>query len=339
MFRFEHPDYLYFLGLIPFLLFMAVWASYARQQKLKKIGHPESIKRLMPDWSLRRLRSKNALFLIGLFFLIVAWANPQWGSKTRAITRRSMDLFIALDVSQSMMCQDIAPNRLIQAQKLAERLVEKMADNRVGVVIFAGDAYLQVPLTSDHEAVRLSIQSAHPDMVSYQGTAIDRAVDAALSGSGKDPGNRVMVLLSDGEDHEQAAENKVRQAARDGLKLFCIGVGSAKGGYVPFEAEDGFVDYKRQRNGEPVVSKINEAMLRKLAQAGQGNFYTLDGNHDAVLSSLLDKLSKVKKRDREQRVVTDYQSHFQLFLAIALLFFLAEFLLQARKPVSKTSKT
>lgn len=336
MFRFEHPLYLYALALLPLLILLMVGASYARKKALQRLGNPELVQRLMPERSPVRLRNKNILFLIGLFFIIIALANPQWGTKTQAVRRQSIDIIFALDVSQSMLCQDIAPNRLTQAQRLCQELIQKLSGNRLGVILFAGEAYMQVPLTTDYEAVSLLLQSSNPDMISSQGTSIGEALTIAQQSTAKSNGNRVVLVITDGEDHEARAESQARQAARSGMKIFTIGVGSEEGGFVPFVDENGMADYKRDVSGKPVISKLNAGVLRKLASLGGGSFFRLGAQSDVLVDALMDKLQKVEKREYEQRVVSEYRSHFQVFLLLGLVFLLAEFLIHYRKQV-KTS--
>lgn len=336
MFRFEHPLYLYALALLPLLILLMVWASYARKKALQRLGNPELVQRLMPERSPVRLRNKNILFLIGLFFIVIALANPQWGTKTQAVRRQSIDIIFALDISQSMLCQDIAPNRLTQAQRLCQELIQKLSGNRLGVILFAGEAYMQVPLTTDYEAVSLLLQSSNPDMISSQGTSIGEALEIAQQSTAKSNGNRVVLVITDGEDHEARAESQARQAARSGMKIFTIGVGSEEGGFVPFVDETGMADYKRDVSGKPVTSKLNAGVLRKLASLGGGSFFRLGAQSDALVDALMDKLQKVEKREYEQRIVSEYRSHFQLFLLLGLGFLLAEFLIHYRKQV-KTS--
>lgn len=336
MFRFEHPLYLYALALLPLLILLMIGASYARKKALQRLGNPELVQRLMPERSPVRLRNKNILFLIGLFFILIALANPQWGTKTQAVRRQSIDIIFALDVSQSMLCQDIAPNRLTQAQRLCQELIQKLSGNRLGVILFAGEAYMQVPLTTDYEAVSLLLQSSNPDMISSQGTSIGEALEIAQQSTAKSNGNRVVLVITDGEDHEARAESQARQAARSGMKIFTIGVGSEEGGFVPFVDENGMADYKRDVSGKPVTSKLDAGVLRKLASLGGGSFFRLGAQSDALVDALMDKLQKVEKREYEQRVVSEYRSHFQLFLLLGLIFLLAEFLIHYRKQV-KTS--
>jgi Ca-activated chloride channel homolog len=337
MFRFEHPVYLYALALLPVLIVLVLGANFARKKALARMGNLDLIQRLMPDRSPERLRSKNILFLFGLFFIIIALINPQWGTKTQAVRRQSIDVIFALDVSQSMLCQDIAPNRLIQAQKLCQQLIEKLSGNRLGVILFAGEAYMQVPLTTDYEAVSLLLQSANPDMISSQGTSIGEALAIAQQNTAKSNGNRVVLIITDGEDHEARAESQARQAARQGMKIFTIGVGTEAGGFVPYTDVNGMADYKRDEQGKPVTSKLNAEVLRKLATLGGGSFFRLSSQTDALSDALYDKLNKVEKREYEQREVSEYRSHFQLFLLLGLGFLLAEFLMHYRRP-EKTSK-
>jgi Ca-activated chloride channel family protein len=327
MFRFEHSDYLLALFILPLFLALYAWGRFRQKQALRRFGNPNLLNRLMPSRSTNKPVIKMLLFLIGLLLLIAGLANPQWGSKAQAVKRKSIDIYIALDISQSMWAEDIAPNRLTQAQRLALQMVETLRGNRLGLIIFAGNAYLQVPLTTDYAAISLMIKSTQPDMIPLQGTAIGEAISIANRKTKEaDSGNRVLILLSDGENHIPGAEDMARKAKSKGMRIYTIGVGSKEGSFVPYIFE-GERAYKRDESGNPVVSKIDEGMLRRVARNGGGDYYRLNNNNDEIIDDLAVNLDKLEKREREQRIFKEYQSHFQIFIGLAIVFLLFDFLI------------
>jgi Ca-activated chloride channel family protein len=327
MFRFEHSDYLLALLILPIFWCLYLWGRYRQKTALRRFGNPVLLDRLMPSRSVNKPAIKLALFLLALLLIIAGWANPQWGSKAQAVKRNSIDIYIALDISQSMLAEDIAPNRLTQAQRLALQMVESLRGNRLGLIIFAGNAYLQVPLTTDYAAISLMIKSTQPDMIPLQGTAIGEAISIANRKTKEsDDGNRVLILLSDGENHIPGAEDMARKAKSRGMRVFTIGVGSKEGSFVPyiFEGERAF---KKDENDNPVVSKIDEDMLRKVARNGGGSYFRLANNNDDIVRELSSNLEKLEKREREQRIFREYQSHFQIFIGLGIVFLIFDFLI------------
>lgn len=327
MFRFENPDYLYALLLLPLLVLLYIWLSKRRQQYIAGFGNYDLVSRLLKGFSERRRRIKGMLLLTCFALLLIALANPQLGAKTEKVTRRGIDVMIALDVSQSMLAEDVQPNRLERSKQLMAQLIERMKDDRIGIVVFAGTAFLQMPLSSDYSAAKLFLQSINTDMMPTQGTAIGQAIDIALqSYKNEEKKHKALVIISDGEDHEEGAMTMAQQAAEQGTSIYAVGVGSDEGGKIPVIANGRRVSNKLDENGQEVVSRLNENALRELADAADGSYFRLsDARNDA--SRLIDELGKVEKRDFEERVFTDYADHFQWFVGAALVVLLIDLLL------------
>lgn len=331
MFRFEHPQYLFVLEVIPVLILFFVLAYRARKRLIAKFGNVRLMGELMPQMSRYKDVLKFILLVFALAFLIVGAANPQWGVKREKTKRKGVDVFIALDVSNSMLAQDVQPNRLERARQFAENLVEALRGERLGFIIFAGNAYLQVPLTTDYGALQLFIKSANPEMVPTQGTAIGDAISLAVrsneSGSKK---HQAIIIISDGENHDVEAPAIAKKANEDGLLVFTVGVGTKNGSFIP-EIIGGRQDVKRDQTGNPVRSKADPEALRELAKMGQGGFFDLGTNTEMIKQALAMQLERMEKREFEQRAFSEYESYFQYFLGAALLLILIEFLISYSK--------
>ncbi len=331
MFRFEYINYLSFLILIPVLLAIIVVAWRFRKKALERLGNIDLLKRLMPGYSEKRQYLKTALLLTGLAFLIVGWANPQFSNKKEKVKRKGVDIYLALDISKSMLAEDVAPSRLERAKRFAGNLLDELAGNRIGMIYFAGNAYLQIPLTIDYAAAAAMLKSANPNLASSQGTAIGEAIDFALKGFEiKDQQNKVLVIISDGENHDEDAIEKVKEARSRGLLVFTAGVGTPEGGLIPVR-NGNREDYKRDETGQPVKSQLNEEMLINLAEAGGGIYFNLLESESKIFSTLKNQIEKMQKQEFEQRSFTSFESYFQWLLLPAFLLFLIEFLLPNRK--------
>ena len=273
---------------------------------------------------------KFGLLLFALSFLIIAWANPQWGTKKEKVKRKSADVFIALDISESMLAQDISPNRLERAKKFAQGLAQELRGERTGFIIFAGNAYLQMPLTTDYAAAELFIKSANTQQAPSQGTAISDAID--LAERAFEPENqhhKALVIITDGETHDQEAIERAVQANENGLMIFTVGVGTPDGGYIPL-VYSGRSGFKVDEKGEYVRTKLNENMLAELAAAGSGSYYNLSEG-DQIIPALRERIDQLEKREFEQRSFNEFESYFQYFIALGLLFLLIEFIISYRK--------
>lgn len=332
MFRFEHADHLWALGILPILILFFILTWYARKRAIARFGDTALMQKIIPQLSKYKHSLKFGLLLLGLSMLIIGWANPQWGMKKEKVKRKSSDIFIALDISQSMLAEDVRPSRLDRARQFAQNLVKKLKGERIGTIIFAGNAYLQMPLTTDYAAAQLFLKSANPNMAPSQGTAISDAIDLAERSFAEDNKyHKALVIITDGENHDQETMDRARTAAENGLLIFTVGVGTTEGGFIPLDLGDGRTDYKRDQTGNPVRSRLDPQLITKLADAGNGAAFNLTDDTNEVVRQLRERIDKIEKRELEQRSFSEYNSYFQYFIALALLFIIIEFLLTYQK--------
>lgn len=330
MFRFEQGQYLWFLWILPVLLLIYILYWYWRRRQINALGDRALLQRLIPGWADNRQHLKIALILSAFLFLIVAYANPQWGNKKEKVKAKSSDVFIALDISQSMMAEDISPNRLERAKRLTQNLVQSLKGNRIGLIFFAGNAYLQMPLSNDYSAAQLFISSANTNQATTQGTAISEAIDLALRAYEPEKNNqRGLIIITDGESHDDEAVAKAVEAKEKGLNIFTIGVGTSEGAFVPFISQ-GRQQYKRDEAGNPVKSALNNQLIEDLASSGGGESYLI-GEGNSIINDLRSRIDLLQKEEVETRAFTDYASYFQYFLAIGVLFIVLEFVITERK--------
>lgn len=331
MFRFENEWYLYALLLVPLLLLLFIISMRWRTKALANFGELTLVNRLLPDFSLRRQKAKFTLYALALVSIIIALANPQVGTKMEKVKRRGIDVMIAIDVSKSMLAEDIAPSRLDRAKQMVSKFISTMKDDRVGIIIFAGNAYLQMPLTSDYAAARLFMKTISPDIVPTQGTAIGEAIRLAVESYDEEQKkHKALVIISDGENHEDGAIEMAERAVEEGVAIYTLGIGSEKGGSIPNYVNGIKKGYKRDKNGQMVISKLDTRTLQEVAEIANGKFIRIRGAK-SELGEVLDELSNIEKRDFEDRVFTDYADQFQYFIALALLFLGIEFFLSERK--------
>lgn len=330
MFRFEQPFFLYLIILVPLVLGLFFLLLQWKKARLNKFGDFDVIQRLMPDWSVKREWIKTSLFSFSLLFFLIALANPQWGTRKQKVKAKSADIVIALDISQSMLATDISPNRMEKAKRFSSQLIKNLKGERLGLIFFAGSAYLQMPLTGDYAATELFIKSANPKQAGTQGTVITDAINLTNSIFSSDsPYQKALVLITDGENHESEAIEAAREAAKNGTFIFCIGVGSQEGAPVPFK-ENGKDYFKKDKSGFPIKSKLNVALLQDIAEAANGKFYLLDDGF-SLTKKIVNDLSKIEKQEVEQRSFTDYNSYFQYLLGIALLLIILESFISNKK--------
>ena len=329
MFRYEHPGFLYALAVLPVLLVLYLLYMRWKNRACSRFGNPSLLKALLPGARASREWLKFGLMLLALALLFIGWANPQWGTKREPVIRKNLDVIIALDISTSMNAQDIPPNRLERAKHFAETLVENLQGERIGLLLFAGEAYLQMPVTTDHAAARFFIRSASPRLAGSQGTVIGEAIQLARRSFKKDDKNhKVLIIITDGEDHDGKAIEEAEAARDEGIFLFTIGVGTPAGAFIPITIR-GHEDYKRDNTGQPVRSRLNEEMLRKIAEKGDGAYFHISEG-ESVLDNLKDRIDKMEKRELEVRSFTSYNSYFQYFIGASLLVLLVEFLIAYR---------
>lgn len=328
MFRFENPQYLYLLVLVPAFVLLYAWSHYRKRRRLKAYGDPQLLRGLMRDVSKWRPVTKFALSLVALSSLIIALARPQYGTKINTAERNGIEAMIAVDVSNSMLAEDVRPSRLDKAKMLFSNMVDNMKDDHVGIVVFAGEAYTKLPITNDYVSTKLVLDQMDPSMVGLQGTDVAAAIELAEQNfSQRKDVSRAIFLLTDGEDNEGGAVESARKAAERGIKVFVLGVGSPQGAHIPMPGtHENLVDDE----GNPVVTALNEEMCTEIAKAGEGAYIYVE-NSTSAQAQLNKYLDKLQKTNLEKNVYSEYDEQFQGFLIIALVCLLLEVLLLERE--------
>ncbi|MDX1476519.1 MAG: VWA domain-containing protein [Saprospiraceae bacterium] len=330
MFRFEHPEYFIAFALVPILIGALLMYRWLAQRSAARVATPDAWSRLLADLSRRKILLRHFAGLFAVALLCIALANPQWGIRRETVQAKSADIFIALDISNSMLAQDVAPSRLERAKKFAQSLISAFRGERIGIILFAGNAYLHMPLTSDYAAAELFLRSAHPRLAATQGTAIGEAVDMAMRAYEEDAQHhKALVIITDGENHEDGAVESMEKGRERGLVPFVIAVGTEEGGLIPMLIQ-GREDYKRDAQGNPVRTAVNPQFLGQLAAAGKGTLYRLTDD-DSIISDMRSRIESLEKREMEQRAFKEYESYYQYFLLAALIMLLFEMLIGNRK--------
>ena len=328
MFRFEEPTYLYLLLLLPFLAAFYLYSNYRRRKAIRKFGDPVLMAQLMPDVSKYRPDVKFWLVFAAIGLFAVLLARPQFGSKLETVKRQEVEVMIALDISNSMLAQDVQPSRLEKAKRLVAQLVDKMENDKVGMIVFAGDAFTQLPITSDYISAKMFLESINPSLISKQGTAIGAAINLATRSFTPQEGvGRAVIVITDGENHEGGAVEAAKAAAEKGIQVSVLGVGMPDGAPIPVEGTN---DFRRDRDGNVVVTRLNEQMCQEIAQAGDGIYVRVD-NSNAAQKVIAQEINKMAKADVETQVYTEFNEQFQAVAWIILLLLLAEMLILERK--------
>ncbi|MBV5312858.1 MAG: VWA domain-containing protein [Prolixibacteraceae bacterium] len=330
MFRIANPEYLYALLVIPVLIAFFWYSRIQRRKALAMFGQKDILSVLMPNVSNGRPILKFIILMLALASIIVAIARPQFGSKLKTEKRKGIELIIALDVSNSMMAEDIEPNRLERSKRAISQLVDKLSNDKIGLIVFAGDAYTQLPITADYVSAKLFLSSISTNMVPTQGTAIGAAIELGLkSFNPQFQGSKAMIIITDGENHEDDAVGAAKAAAEQGVVVYTIGMGLPQGGPIP-EYTNGMKSYRKDREGNTVVTKLDEPMLQKIAEAGKGA-YIRANNAQVGLNNLLNEVNKMEKSELETQIYADYDDKFQYFIALALFLILLDFMILERK--------
>jgi len=330
MFRFENIEFIYLLILIPVLLIVFIIGRRIRKRSLKRLGDPEILNQLMPFLSVNRPVVKFLFILFALVFIILGLARPQFGSKLEEIKRKGIEIVIALDVSNSMLAEDIQPNRLEKAKQAIARLVEKLADDKIGLIVFAGDAYVQIPITSDYTSVKMFLSSINTQIVPKQGTAIGSAIDLGINSFSPDnEASKALIIITDGEDHDDNAVSLARDAAEKGIVIYTIGVGTPNGTPIPVYSGNQR-SFRKDRQGNVVITKLNEKILREITNAGNGSYIRATNNR-LGLNMLFDQISSIEKKELETRIYSEYDEKFQYMIGLALILILFDFILLERK--------
>jgi Ca-activated chloride channel homolog len=331
MYQLENKYYLYALGLIPVFIVIYFIMSIWRKKALKSYGDLNVISRLFPDVSNAKRITKFILFSFAFAFLIVGIVNPQIGTKLEEVKRKGADIMICLDVSNSMKAEDLQPNRLEKSKQAISKLVDKLEGDRIGIIVFGGEAYVQLPITTDYSAAKLFLQSINTDMIPTQGTDIGKAIDLAVESFGKDEGkNKAIVIITDGENHEEDAIKAAEAAAEKNISIHTIGMGSENGAPIPVYKGNVQEGFKKDKEGNTVITKLNDQTLKEIASAGNG-IYVRATNSDAGLNNVLEELDKLEKKQFDSKMFSDYEDRFQWFIAAAFILFLIEIFISERK--------
>ncbi len=318
---FQYIEFLYGLALLAVMLIVFLYAKHKKKKAISKIGDPGLVKQLLVQYKTASFLKKFIFLFIAMALLVLALANPRTPTGNNLVDRNGIDVMIALDVSKSMLAQDIKPDRLARAKQLLSRLIDRLANDRIGIVVFAGKAYLQMPLSSDQAAAKMYLSAATPESIPTQGTVIGDALKMSYASfNSKEKKYKAVILISDGEDHDEGAINTAQQMAAEGVVIHTIGIGSKDGAPIIDEATG---EMKKDAEGNTVISKLNEEELLSIAKSGNGT-YQYFGSTDNVVSNLVDQLTSMDKRSIKDDSLVNYRSYFQWVLGIALLFLLLE---------------
>lgn len=320
---------LWWLITIPVFVVVYVVHTKRKRRQLVEFGDPELLAHLMPDASKSRPVWKFCLLMVALVLLIVAAARPQFGQKEKTIKRQGIEVMVALDISNSMLAEDVAPNRLDRAKQMLSKMMDNMVDDKVGLVVFAGEAFTQLPITCDYVSAKLFLNTTSPALIQSQGTAIGAALRTAIAsfGTAESEAGRAIVLITDGENHEDDAVAMAKQAYERGIQVFVIGIGKPEGSPIPMVGSN---DYMKDRNGQVVVSRLNEEMCQQIAAAGHGVYVRCD-NTNTAMRALQNELNELATAELETTVYADYNEQYQSFVLVALLFLVIEFFIMMRK--------
>jgi Ca-activated chloride channel family protein len=328
MFRFAQPEYLLLLLIIPLVIIIYILSVMRKRKLLAKIGNVKLMSQLMPDVSRKRGRFKMGLILISIFCVIIALARPQTGAKIKKDeTGKGTEVMLLLDVSNSMLAQDFKPTRLERAKFAISQWVDRLKNDRVGLIVFAGDAFIQLPITSDYVSAKIFLKSINPGIVPQQGTNLSKAIDLAIqSFTEKSEKSRSVIIISDGEDHEEGAIEAAKRAVEQGVIIHAVGIGSPTGS--PILLPDG--SFLKDKNGDMVITRLNEAMLMSIARETKGIYITAT-NADLGLTRIIDNIHELDKKEMTKVTYEEYREWFVYFLLMALVFIFADMMVLERK--------
>ncbi|MDO5635942.1 MAG: VWA domain-containing protein [Myroides sp.] len=331
MWGLDTPNYFYLLLLIPVLIGVYLWNSIWKKKKITEFGSGNYLKRLAPEASTtNKPLIKMVLLAVTLGTLILALVNPKFGTRIETVKRQGVDIVFAIDVSKSMLAEDIAPSRMGKTKQLASQIINNLASDRIGIVGYAGSAFPMLPITTDYSMAKMYIQDMHTDMVSSMGTALSQAIEVGSNYFDDPNTSKVMILISDGEDHGDGISNAVAMAKDKGIKIITIGVGTPEGGQIPIKQNGRIAGYKKDVDGSTVITKLNDETLKEIAQKTGGTFM-YGSKTDEVLQLVDQTLQKVEKTDFESQQIADFQSQFQWFIGLALLLLIIDSLVLERR--------
>jgi len=330
MFRFANSYMLYGLIVLPILIVLFYVTNRWKKKNIADFGDSSLMQQLMPEASTTKPVWKFYLYILALLFIILGLARPQFGSKLQEVKRKGIEIMIALDVSNSMNARDIQPSRLERAKQLVSKLVDKLSNDKIGLIVFAGDAYTQVPITTDYVSAKMFLSTITTGIVPVQGTAIGKAIDLA---SNSFPPNselqKVIIIITDGENHEDDPVESAKKANEKGILVYTLGMGSPEGAPIP-EGSDVSRNFKKDRQGSVVISKLDEVTLQKIALSAGGEYIPAN-NAQTGLNKLFEKVDKLNKKEFESKMYSEYDDQFQYFFGFALLLLIIEFLIAEKK--------
>jgi Ca-activated chloride channel family protein len=331
MLRFAHPEYLLWLALVPVAVILFIIMTVKKRKAIKRFSDSPLFRRLSADASSAKPVIKLVVFLLAYSLIVIGLANPQIGSKLEEVKRDGVDIVIALDVSNSMKAEDIKPSRLERSKQAISRLIDKLENDRIGIIVFAGTAYVQLPITTDFAAAKLFLSSIDTDIIPTQGTAIGSAIDlASESFVGQDNKHKALIIITDGENHEDDAMEAAKKANAEGIIIHTIGMGSPEGSPIPIYRNGMQVDFLRDHEGHIVVTRLDQLTLEQIAAEGKGQFIRAN-NSDDGLSTILGEIMKMNKKTFGTKIFTEYEDRFQYFIGAGLLILLLEYLISNRK--------
>lgn len=326
MINFAQAQYLFLLLLIPFFLLVQALVLRLRRRRIRKFGDEKLVAQLMPSYAKAKVWVRLTLFSLGFFLLVIGLSRPQIGAKLKEHETKGAEIMIALDVSNSMLAEDYSPNRLERAKLAISRLVDKLRDDRIGLIVFAGNSFVQLPITTDYVSAKMFMNSISTESVPVQGTAIGEAINTAMrSFSSQSEKSRAIIVITDGENHEDDPIAAAKQAADMGVRVFTIGVGSPEGKPIPMDGE-----LLKDKDGNIVVTRLDEKVLQEVAQAGNG-LYVRAGNSEFGLNPIIEDIRRMEDEKYSSIVFEEYDEQFMYFLAIALFFFVIEILVGDRR--------
>ncbi len=327
--RFGSALYFWLFLLIPLFIGFFIWAYQLKQAALARFASLKLIDKLTPESGLNRQVIKWVLFLSFFFFLVLALVRPQFGVKMEMLERRGVDVMIALDISKSMLAEDIAPNRIDRAKHEIAKFIGLLRGDRVGLVVFAGESFIQCPLTLDYGAAKMFLDVVTTEWIQLQGTALAEAIEQSTKAFRSElKKHKVMIVISDGEDHEGKALEAAKSAAKEGVKIYTVGLGSESGVPIPLKKQGGNIVYKKDNKGDLVMTRLNSMTLEKIALEGKGKYFHAGTNLD--LSLIYSEIAKMEKKDLGMNKLAIYEEQYQIFLLIALLLLFIEFIIPER---------
>jgi Ca-activated chloride channel family protein len=332
MFELEEKGYLYLLFVVPILVLLFLYIQYWKRKKQAAFGDLDLIKKLSPEKSIFKPVLKFSLVLLGLSFLILALVNPKMGVKIEKVKRQGIDIVFAIDVSKSMLAEDVVPNRLDKSKQLVSQLINQLGSDRIGIIAYSGSAFPVLPMTSDYAVAKMFLQTMNPGMISSQGTSIDEAINLAANNffDKKDKTNKLLVIISDGEDHSDNAQNAAEDADKMGLKIITVGVGTEKGGPIPLKRNGVVESFQKDQDNQVVITKRNAEVLSVIAKSTKGGY--VDGNSTiAVIDYVKKVLDNTQKTEFEGAMMANYKSQFQWFLGFGFFCLFLDVFLTERK--------